>query len=52
MSTGRWKWARLDLGGADPSGVTLKDPAVLCKFVLDHAPYDAAVTLADITEET
>ncbi len=52
VSMGRWRWVRVELGGADPAGIALKDPAVLYKLVTAHSQYEGPLTLADIAEDT
>lgn len=51
VSVSRWKWVRLGLP-AEVTAVTLLDPALLWKLVMDHSQYDPPLTLADIGEET
>lgn len=52
VSTGRWKWVRLD-PDADVAlaGVTLREPALLYALVMNRSQYDAPLALADVGEE-
>jgi hypothetical protein len=55
VSTGPWKWVRLDLGSiadADVPGVKLRDPVELGALIEDHTQYNPALTLADIKQES
>ena len=48
----RWKWVRLDPGGAALAGVRLGNPSALYERVMSHSRYDEPLTLADIGEDT
>jgi hypothetical protein len=55
VSTGPWKWVRLDdasIAATDVSKVCLRDPAELGALIEEHSPYDPALTLADIDQES
>lgn len=51
VSTGYWKWVRLDPDGTDLAAVALRDPAALYSLVMSRSQYDAPLTLADVREE-
>ena len=54
VSTGLWKWVRLDpdtIPDTGLAGVTLRDPAELYDLVMSHSQIDVPLTLADIREE-
>lgn len=54
VSTGPWKWIRLDedsIADVDVTAVKLRDPAELGARIEDHTPYQPALTLADIEQE-
>jgi hypothetical protein len=52
VSSGPWRWVRLHPQGLDAvATITLRNPAVLYKLVMDHSQYDAPLTLADIRED-
>ena len=53
VSTGSWKWVRLDnesIGESDLSTVKLRDPAELGALIENHSQYDPALALADIEQ--
>jgi hypothetical protein len=50
VSTGTWRWVRLDLPGV--TGVTLLDPLPIFKLIMEHSQYDPPLTLSDVGEET
>ena len=52
VSTGFWKWVRLDPGPVPPSGFTLRDPHSLYDLVMAHSQYGEPLTLADVREDT
>ena len=52
VSTGFWKWVRLDAGLVPPAGFALRDPHELYDLVMKHSQYGAPLTLADVREET
>ena len=52
VSTGFWKWVRLDPGLVPPAGFALRDPHELYDLVMKHSQYGAPLTLADVREET
>jgi hypothetical protein len=45
----RWKWVRIDLPEA--TEISLLDPALIYKLVMDYSQYDSPLTLADIGED-
>jgi len=51
VSSGFWKWVRLDPGPVPPPGITLRDPHDLHDLVMSHSQYGAPLTLADVREE-
>ena len=53
VSTGWWKWVRLDPGSipdAGLSGVILREPTDLYELVMSHSQYGAPLALADVGE--
>lgn len=52
VSTGFWKWVRLDLGPVPPAGFILREPAELHELVMSHSQYGEPLSLADVREET
>jgi hypothetical protein len=52
VSSGDWKWVRLDPGDAELAAVTLRGPAQLYEIVMEHTQFDAPLTLAEIREDT
>jgi hypothetical protein len=55
VSTGHWKWARLDPGDAangSLASVALRDPVQLYRLVIERSPYDPPLSLPDIAEDT
>jgi len=48
VSTGFWRWVRLDLGPVPPAGFTLREPHDLHDLVMSHSQYGAPLTLADV----
>jgi hypothetical protein len=51
VSTGFWKWVRLDPGPVPAPGFALRDPHNLYDLVMSHSQYGAPLTLADVREE-
>lgn len=53
VSTGTWRWVRLDLAATDSelAVATLRDPTELHDLVMAHNQYGEPLTLADVTEE-
>jgi hypothetical protein len=51
VSSGLWKWVRLDPGPGPLQGIALRDPHDLHDLVMSHSQYGAPLTLADIGEE-
>jgi hypothetical protein len=51
VSTGFWKWVRLDAGPVPPAGFTLRDPSELYDLVMNHSQYGEPLTLADVRGE-
>jgi hypothetical protein len=52
VSTGRWRWVRLDAGSGDAlENVVLREPSAIYDAVMRHSQYAAPLTLADIGEE-
>lgn len=51
VSTGYWKWVRLEPAGGDPATVTLRDPSELYSLVMSRSQYDAPLTLTDVRED-
>jgi hypothetical protein len=54
VSTGFWKWVRLDSGSIPDTGlpgITLREPSDLYDLVMSHSQYGAPLTLADVREE-
>ncbi len=52
VSTGFWKWVRLDLGPVPPAGFTLREPRELHDLVMSHSQYGEPLTLADVRGDT
>ena len=51
VSTGFWKWVRLDVGLVPAPGITLRDPHDLYDLVMSHSQYGAPLMLADVRGE-
>lgn len=54
VSTGHWKWVRLNPGSAangSLADVALRDPTKLYDLVMNRSPYDPPLTLTDIAED-
>ncbi len=51
VSTGHWKWVRLDAPGVDLAGVSLRSPPLLYDLVMARSQDDAPLTLADVRED-
>jgi hypothetical protein len=51
VSTGRWRWVRLDTGPVPVPGFALRDPHELYDLVMNHSQYGVPLTLADVREE-
>lgn len=54
VSTGFWKWVRLDPGSIPDTGlggVTLREPSAVYDRVMSHSQYGEPLTLADVREE-
>lgn len=54
VSTGFWKWVRIDPGSIPDTGLTaasLRKPSDLYDLVMRHNQYGEPLTLADVTEE-
>ena len=51
VSSGFWKWVRLDAGLIPVPGITLRDPHDLHDLVMAHSQYGAPLMLADVREE-
>lgn len=51
VSTGFWRWVRLDSADAGLCDVTLREPATLHDLVMKHSQYGAPLALDDVTEE-
>lgn len=51
VSTGYWKWVRLEPADTDLAAVGLRDPAVLYGLVMSRSQYDAPLTLSDVRED-
>lgn len=51
VSSGYWKWVRLEPADTDLAAVTLRDPAVLHDLVMGRSQYDAPLTLTDVRED-
>lgn len=55
VSTGFWKWVRLDpdtIPDTGLTGVALRDPADLYELVMSHSQIDVPLSLADVREES
>ena len=51
VSTGYWKWVRLEPAGTDLAAVALREPSVLYALVMSRSQYDAPLTLSDVRED-
>lgn len=54
VSTGFWKWVRLDPGSvpdAGLAGITLREPSAVHDLVMSHSQYGEPLTLADVRGE-
>lgn len=51
VSTGFWRWVRLDPGPIPVPGITLRDPHDLYDLVMAHSQYGAPLLLADVRGE-
>lgn len=52
VSTGSWRWVRLDpCAATEVGGVTLREPSAVYDAVMAHSQYGEPLTLADIGEE-
>lgn len=51
VSSGHWKWIRLDARDDDARAITLREPAVLHELMMNRPQYDAPLTLAEIRED-
>jgi hypothetical protein len=51
VSSGFWKWVRIDPGPVPVPGITLRDPHDLYDLVMSHSQYGAPLMLADVREE-
>lgn len=53
VSSGRWRWARVDTRsatGVDLTGLTLVDPRTVAEILSERTRFDGPVALADVTE--
>lgn len=51
VSSGAWKWVRLDPGPVPVQGITLREPGELYDLVMAHSQLDAPLALAQVEGE-